>query len=308
MTGYHVYYKNGEFEEFHQIDLLVNLASNLLWKEIYGPIKTYCNEKYYLKLREYNIHSTYDYVNTSHLEQIPYKEYIQKYWSFCKIWATQDIQEDKFVILDNDFFINHDIGLDWSNNFIGYHKEAFYENSTLSPYLNPKTFWETEIVDSWDWGTHPVNCAFIYLNSKHLTNQWFKLALDTISRNKEKPEFEGNADTIFIEQRLLPALTHNLGLKQDTILPNTYLTYIIFNDYLHEWEPRIDSSEHSEWLNRHVKHIWGLKTMYDNPRWRNLIIDIVKEDLFEHFGETYIRSNFKKLLDEVDEIRNLSPN
>jgi hypothetical protein len=85
-----------------------------------------------------------------------------------------------------------------------------------------------------DWDIEPINCAFMYFNSKDLVNTWYAWAEGVINTTFYKTPLENNRDTIFIEQRLLPAIANTLKLKIDTLLPNVYLQYIEFNDEVGE--------------------------------------------------------------------------
>jgi hypothetical protein len=107
LTAYHVYYQNKDFGKYFEIDLLVQLASALLWKKAYGSIKLYCNKKFLDTLKEYHLDQVYDEINTTLMESIPYREYLPKYWSFCKIYLAKYLnqRESRFVILDTDLWI-----------------------------------------------------------------------------------------------------------------------------------------------------------------------------------------------------------
>lgn len=305
IPAYHVYYREKDMEEFYQIDLIVHLCSTMFWKYKHGPIKLYCNEKYLEILKHYNLHILYDEINTEVLENIPYKPYLFKYWSFCKTYVAKHISqtEDVFVLLDNDMWLRDDVGLDYNFNFIAYHKEAWSARSTQNPYAPPSEFLTEEELKEFNFKVNPVNCAFMYFNSKDLVNEWYKWATIVIERWKEREKLENNADTIFIEQRLLPSLVQKLNLKGKVILPNMYLSYVEFNEFGTEWYPLIDSSEESFALSQTIRHIWGLKAYYDNKKWRDVVLDVVYGDLNSTFHIEELQNSFPLLFKECHEIR-----
>ena len=142
LTAYHVYYQSKDFGKYYEIDLMIQLASVLFWKKNYGPIKLYCNQRFLDTLKQYNLDQCYDEINVDLLENIPYKSYLPKYWSFCKIYALNHISkiEDRFVILDTDLFILQDLGLDFNTDLLLYHPEIFKENQEQKTYMPPENF------------------------------------------------------------------------------------------------------------------------------------------------------------------------
>ena len=60
ITGYHVYTQNSSLKEYYQINLLVQLASILFWKQNYGPLKLYTDPQSLKILQEYNLDVLYD--------------------------------------------------------------------------------------------------------------------------------------------------------------------------------------------------------------------------------------------------------
>lgn len=281
MNGYHIYTKNKDFGEYHEIDILVNVASCIHWKKHYGPIKLYCNQEFLDYLKEYDADQFYDEIDVHTLENIPYKEHLDRYWSFCKIYIAKEISkvDDKFVILDNDFYPTQYYKFDESYDFIGYHKEAYNPHSEYNVYSDPRIFLSEENLSKLDWDIEPINCAFMYFNNKNLINTWYNWAEGVIKTNFHAPDLGLNRDTIFIEQRLLPAIANTLNLKIGTLLPNIYLQYIEFNEEGHEWFPMIDSHPKYRKHFNNFRHTWGLKKYYNIDKWRNLIIYLTFEDL-----------------------------
>jgi len=303
MTGYHVYFKNKEVEPYHEIDLLTTLLSCISWKKYYGLIKLFCNQEFLDYIKEYGLDKAYDEINVDVSDTIPYKEYLDKYWSFNKIHVAKLISqiEEKFVILDNDFYVSTYYEFNWDLNFLGYHHEAYNINSPDNVYLDPKVFLNEENCDKLNWGIPPINCAFMYFNSKNLIDTWYNWVLGVIEINKDKPKNDFNSDTIFIEQRLLPTLCDALNLSYETLLPNCYLQYIPFNDDGHEWFPLIDSDLKYRELFNNFRHIWGMKRYYNQEKWRQKISDIQLKDLKLYHNYSEISSNFPQIISKCEE-------
>ena len=297
LTAYHVYYQNKDFGEYFEIDLLVQLASALFWKKNYGPIKLYCNKKFLETLKQYDLDKVYDEVNTTLMESIPYKEYLPKYWSFCKIYLAKYLtqREERFVILDTDLWIREDIGLDFTLDLINYHEEIYKEKQTPLTYVSPKNFVSKSKFKEYNWDILPANGAFIYLNNKSLINKWYIEVIDVIESNKNKPKLEYNADTVFIEQRLLPVIADNMGLKRDVVFPSKYKTWITDVGDLSEWEPVLDSTERGAYLMDHCKHIWGIKNSYRYKEYRDIVLTAVNEHLEGGFNIEELEDQYPDL-------------
>jgi hypothetical protein len=299
MNGYHVFYHNKiEDDQFETINYLVQVASALFWKKNHGEIHLYCNSNFLKFIQKWKIESIYDSINTEVLDNVPIKEYIEKYWSFCKIEAAKDIVKThkEFVIIDTDLWIHDEINLDNSYSFIGYHPEMML-NHPSNPYLSPDIFLKKSDVLLFDWTISPINCAFIYLNSEHLVNQWYTWSLYIINNNKDLKKHEMSADTIFIEQRLLPTLTHSLNLKVGSLIPNMYLPHIPSDQFGSEWSPKIGFDEFNQYMTWNIKHVWGLKKYYSDPNIRNMVIELVTNSLDSYFDNW--NEDFILLLDDI---------
>lgn len=304
MNAYHVFYKSKEMGEYHEIDLLVNLASCLFWKKHYGHIKLYCNQEFLDYIKPYGLDKAYDEINIDVLENIPFKPLLNKYWSFCKIYAIKHISEieEKFVVIDNDFYpsLPHDI--DWECDFIGYHKENFDALHEDNVYETPQTFLEEINYSKLNWDVNPINCAFMYFSNKTLIDTWYSWAVGIIKNNAQNPHLPYNRDTIFIEQYLLAAIVSTLNLNSKVLLPNTYLQYISFNKHGHEWYPLIDSKPEYREIFDKFRHIWGLKRFYDQKEWRDFILGIVIDDLELNFNLDQLKIEYTLLLDSCAKI------
>ena len=302
MNAFHIYYqKDEEISNNDLINLLVQFASIKFWKKNQGEIHLYCNENHLNTLEKWGVDKFYDSINLDCLEDMPYFNYQDKYWSFCKIHAIKKIAElyDQFVVLDTDLWIQESIKIDPSFQIIGYHEEDVIEDQS-NPYINPSNFLNSFDINSIDWSMNPMNCAFLYLNSKELVDEWYKWVLKTIETNKEKETLVLSADTIFIEQRLLTAIAYTLKMRVGKLLPNVYQPHIPCDEFGNEWVPKIGYSLENQYVTWNIKHVWGLKKSYDDPEIRNMVISTVLSSL-DTFIEDW-KYDIPNLNKEVSEI------
>lgn len=309
IKGYHIYIQQKPDHDYSAIDHMATLASILFWKRNYGPITLFCNKEYLSTLQEYGLDSLYDNIDTTFLTTIPYQEHLSKYWSFCKT-AVANMLVDKgveeFVILDTDLWMKTKFPFDRDCGFIGYHPEEFDLSYSQNQYLHPETFVSKKVADQFDWTASPINCAILYLNNSHLVKEWYKWSCYIIESNKHKPNNIGSSDTLFIEQRLLPALASKLNIKVGTIQHNTYLTYVDttkVENFGKEWSPQLGNNEWSVRCAKEIKHIWGAKRLYEDKFIRELIIKVITEQLQEVFGEE-IKLRFPLLHSKISSIFN----
>jgi len=303
MNAFHIYYqKDEEISNNDLINLLVQFASIKFWKKNQGEIHLYCNENHLKTLEKWEIDKFYDSINLDCLEDMPYFNYQDKYWSFCKIHAIKKIAElyDEFVVLDTDLWIQESIKIDPSFQIIGYHEEDVIEDES-NPYVNPSNFLNSFDINSIDWSMNPMNCAFLYLNSKELVDEWYKWVLKTIELNKEKETLVLSADTIFIEQRLLTAIAYTLKMRVGKLLPNVYQPHIPCDEFGNEWVPKIGYNLENQYVTWNIKHVWGLKKSYDEAEIRNMVISTVVSSL-DTFIEGW-KNDIPDLNKEVIEIQ-----
>jgi hypothetical protein len=302
MNAFHIYYqKDEEISNNDLINLLVQFASIKFWKKNQGEIHLYCNENHLNTLEKWGVDKFYDSINLNCLEDLPYFNYQDKYWSFCKIHAIKKIAElyDQFVVLDTDLWIQESIKIDPSFQIIGYHEEDVIEDES-NPYVNPSNFLNSFDINSIDWSMNPMNCAFLYLNSKELVDEWYKWVLKTIDLNKEKETLVLSADTIFIEQRLLTAIAYTLKMRVGKLLPNVYQPHIPCDEFGNEWVPKIGYNLENQYVAWNIKHVWGLKKSYDEAEIRNMVISTVVSSL-DTFIEGW-KNDIPNLNKEVSEI------
>lgn len=299
MNAYHIYYQTKESKDpFDCINYLVQAASILFWKKNHGSIKLYCNSYYLKTIKKWGLNNLYDEINTDCLDNIIYQEYLDKYWSFCKIYVAKEVSktDKEFVILDTDMWIQEEIKIDKTFQFIGYHEEQMFIHPR-NPYISPQSFLSYQDVNLFNWDINPINCAFLYLNSKDLIDEWYKWVIKIIERNKNSEIRDISADTIFIEQRILPTIAHTLHMKVGTLIPNVYFPHIPADDQGNEWTPKIGFDEYNQYMTWNVKHVWGLKKMYNDLSIRDLIIQTVS-DCLDSFFENW-KEDLKIIYDSI---------
>jgi hypothetical protein len=159
---------------------------------------------------------------------------------------------------------------------------------------------------------NPMNCAFLYFNSKELVDEWYKWVIKTIDRNKENETKTLSSDTVFIEQRLLPAIAHTLNMRVGKLIPNVYYPHVLFDagpldvvtrgeNFGKEWEPRIGFNLENQYVTWNIKHVWGLKKTYNDPEIRNMVISTVVSSL-DTFIEGW-KNDIPDLSKEVSEVQ-----
>lgn len=298
MVGYHVFYKSKEDSKWEGINYLVQIASILFWKKYFGQCNLYCNRKFLKSIKKWGIDKLYDNINTECLENIPDIGNLKcnitglpKYWSFPKILAIKDISKynNEFVVFDTDLWIEKNIHFNSDYDFIGYHKEQV-DDHINNPYIEPSNFLDEVSLNLFDWSQSPINCAILYFNNKELIDEWYTWCLKVIDLNKDKENTRATSvDTIFIEQRLLPTIAKRLNLKIDTIIPNIYIPQNKRNG--EEWNPPCGYTEDNKILTKSIKHVWGIKALFDNIKVRRLILDNLSNSLFKEFPEVKIKFN-----------------
>lgn len=278
MRGYHIYYHfQKEENPYEYIDFLCQLCSILFWKKNFGYIELVCNKEFLDKVERWGLDKYYDDINTTLFDNLPHKDKLETFWSFPKIYAIKHISNfvDKFCVLDTDLWIYERLDFDLENQLVGYHREDITDNEE-NPYLNPGKY----LKEDYDWSVKPINCAFLYFNSNDLISKWYSKSLEVIeSFNSEKSP--NSADTVFIEQRLLPTICKELKMKYSTLIENTYLPGSKKDGS--EWNPIIGfTSENLERFNN-IKHVWGLKKMYSDDSIRNMVLSVCKMSLDHYF-------------------------
>ena len=284
MIGYHIFYQQ-EDKEFHIADYFVQLASIMFWKQNFGEIRLCCNSKFLDSIKEYNLDGLYDDINVDILNDIPYKESLKKYWSFPKIYATYQISkiESKFCVIDTDLWTPNKFTWDESKDFVAFHYEDYKLEFKNNPYLHENIFINEALLNSDNliWDELPLNCAFMYFNNTKLISEWYDICLQVINLNKKAKTKKNDVYTLFIEQRLISAICKGYNYDYDTLIPSIYRTY--HSKKIKAWEPELDHNDISTAAGC-IRHVWGLKSNYNEPQFVINLTKIVFDDLHNNFG------------------------
>lgn len=305
MKGYHIYYKyNDNNSKYDYVDFLGQLCSILFWKLNYNEIHLICNKSFYKSVKDWGLDKYYDSIDIEIFDHIPNTDKLNIYWSFPKIFAINHISqtEESFCVLDTDIWIYDQLEFNQNHALVGYHLESL-ASDILSPYVDVNTFSTSQ---EYNWNTTPVNCAFLYLNSKDLISEWYKEALFVIENTSDLVEVN-SSHTVFIEQRLLSTVCKKLNLKFSTLLENTYIPFAPKDGS--EWIPQIGYTTENLNRSQNIKHIWGLKKMYDDSQIRNMVLGVCKISLDQFFPdwELYNTKLSEELYKNIDleELKNI---
>jgi hypothetical protein len=297
MLGVHVFEKRGPIEWEDEM-LAVNLLSILSWKKFHGPIHLYTNEEYLETLRKWGIDKFYDKIDTHTLKQIPDRLNQKDYWAFGKIHVAGEISEP-FVLIDTDLWLNGPLEFDNDYSFVAYHYENFDIESKLNPYVDFDNFIPEKWIGRWNKDIMPVNTALLWFNNNVLKNEWIEIAKEiALQPNQTSLEDRfGSKKMVLIEQRILPMLAYERGLKYDTFIYHIYQSHLIGNREGFEWDPPTrDWNEQERKDFSKIRHIWGAKKYFKfDKEFKRDVFDCILYD-FEPFKE---KEEFKKLLSKL---------
>lgn len=256
IKAYHVFTQYQPIP-FLGVNLLVQLASALHWKRLYGSIGLICNEPFYRLLEQYpgflDVYDTVDYTSLNVENQTVW-------WAAPKILCNEFIPESEYVILDTDLIV-----LDYFNpahetfSWCGFHRETFNDVSYkhISELTDEQSLIEAEAI--------PVNTALLYVKDKALITEWVnkaKAIMDTVV-----PEEISKSYMITLEQLLLPTITEVQGKTSSYVITNIADTSKKYKQQEPLWTPNAyDRKEFTKGnvLNvlKYMKHIWGAKNPY----------------------------------------------
>jgi hypothetical protein len=299
MNGYHIYYEFSDGKDnYEYLTFLSHLCSILFWKKNFGNINLICNQEFLEKIKYWELDKYYDNIDTKLFKVIPHSNKLEVFWSFPKIYGIKYISnfEDEFCVLDTDLWIYDSISFDKKCELVGYHKELI-NDSENNPYKDPKKWIQN---DDLDWTTSPLNCAFLYFNSKKLIDYWYSKAFNIIS-DFNSAMSENSADTVFIEQRLLPTICKKLNMNYTTLIENVYNPDSEKDGS--EWIPQIGYTEENEKKFMNIKHVWGLKKMFSDIDIRNMVSYTCKNSLDYYFPGWELNNEkiFNHLIDDMKE-------
>jgi len=311
MNGYHTYYRfEHDFfknnNKYEAIEVLAQLASILFWKKNYGPIKLYANTEHLNILKKYGIEKEYDSIDTDLLDSIPYKDKINRYWSFSKIYVAKELAKSntEFCIIDVDLWIKESGLIKTDSDFSLFHEEHFDENLGYTNYHDPINWMHEDDVEKFDWSCWPMNCAIMYFKNrtKELIDTWYNEVTKVIVLDKDPENVKNKKSTVFVEQRLLPTVANKLGISYSSIKPNAFLVYtfkqnIVWNQ---KWKPFLNSSDESLRIENLITHIWGRKYKYNEDFFRRHAINEIIVDLQQFPG---IEQKYQKLFNDCYQLK-----
>ena len=295
MLGIHVWEKR-KFDKYDPIMHAVCLLSILSWKKFHGKIHLYTNEAYLNDLKSWGIDKYYDKIDLDTLKEIP-KEINQKeYWAWGKLQVAKK-QRPPFVMIDNDLWINEALNLPIENALTGYHFEKFDREFGSLTYPDFDTMIPKKYLGKWKKWIMPVNMALCFINSKDLLDTWIKYAEEISMNVTPAMEDYPSAKICFVEQRLLPMIAYELGMKWGTFVEpiyNTHLSHLRngseWTPQLHDWSPEM-LSDFSKF-----KHVWGLKHYFHEEQTRSIVINHIISTFDTYPKE---KEKHKDLLDEI---------
>lgn len=294
MLGVHVWEKR-EFNKYDPIMHAVCLLSVLTWKKFHGKMYLYTNEAYLQDLQNWGIDQYYDKIDTVKLKEIDDDIDLKEYWAWGKLHVAKDLKPP-YAMVDNDLWLNEALNIPFDNAFTGYHYENFDSDMLESQYPDFDEMIPKKYIGKWKKWILPVNMAVCCVNSKHLQTEWLKIA-DDIVKHKSKEDYGPSAKICFVEQRLLPMVAYELGMKYGTFIEPIYNSQFVHLQNGSEWTPNFrywDDNMVREFSK--IKHVWGLKHALHDENIRNAIVFQVTST-FDMFPEE--KEKHKDLLEEI---------
>lgn len=281
IKAYHVFTQYKPIT-FLGVNLLVQLASALHWKKLYGSIGLICNEPFYRLLEQYpgflEVYDTIDYTSLNVENQTVW-------WAAPKILCNEIIHESEYVVLDTDMIV-----LDYFKpvhetfSWCGFHREVFNDTSYrhLSELTDEQALIEGE--------SNPINTALLYVKDKDIITEWVnkaKVIMSTIV-----PEEITKAYMITLEQLLLPTLTEVQGKTYSYVIKNIADTSKKYKNQEPLWTPNAYDREEFNKGNvinvlKYMKHVWGAKDPYLDETISYLIYNIMNDitNIFPEYKE-----------------------
>lgn len=261
LPAYHAYYFFGKEGATAPVLLMAQLLSARLWKQHWGDIRLVCNKGHLEQLQEYGIEQEYTDVLPTLQERDP------RWWSLAKLEAAKvgAASKQPFAVLDTDLWFTGKLDTFAPEAQLQMlHWEGFDEEAPDSPYCRPSIITSLNL-PSWE---KAANAAFMYFNDQALVDRWLEVSFRLFHKNSHwtRP-LPNNQETIFLEQRLLPALALHGRKDVRILLPTT------FNGHLthlqeHCWEPLLSTLPQLQ----QVRHLWGDKSKLSEDATRQRII------------------------------------
>lgn len=284
IPGYHTYrtFYPDKLSPFEPIDLLVQLASALTWRQYMGPIHLHCDPAHLARLETYGIDRVYADITTSLLGPADLPD--PRYWAFGKLLTAEflaDVHGNQgFALVDTDLWLTGkpDLFRGQPPKYVGLHWESFQEAYADTPYLHPRELdadWETIPAN---WQGPAVNCALLYLRDPELVHEWVEQAARIMRADQGSHPRGFSREIVHVEQRLLPALVRGRGDEFQVILESAYRTELPHGpaaEGLSRWTTPLEQLP----ARNLIRHVWGGKNCYDDPLKRQQVVSAVLRDL-----------------------------
>ncbi|NDB85464.1 MAG: hypothetical protein EB127_22595, partial [Alphaproteobacteria bacterium] len=244
-----------------------------------------------------------DFVDTDLLQTKPDGINYNEFWAFSKLLVIKNLvnSTEPFTIIDTDLWIHSPLKISNTLDVIMYHKEDYDEEFPKNIYTDFLEF----IPDSvkylnLDKCILPTNCALLHIKSRGFIETWYNLCVDICKYNWTIQPTNGSTKMCFIEQWLLPMLLTKMGYNYGTFIPQTYLSHKIDIGGGLEWYPTIENSSEiqaSEF--RNIKHVWGLKKLFNNIYIKKIVTETTLKDMSDYdiIGNPHDKA-YKQLISE----------
>lgn len=282
LTGVHIFEKLGPIEWEDEL-IAIQAISALSWKKFHGRIELYCNEEHLESLKKWGVDKIYDKIDTKLLSQAPININKEDCWSFCKIYVSSKL-EPPFVLVDTDLWITNELEFDTSKSFVSYHEENYDWSQPYNFYVNFNNFVPEKYINYFDLTVNPTNVALLFWNDKNLLKSWYDIVYEILSENRNC-ELTSTQKTTFLEQWLLPMNAVNQGKDYGVLIPQKYNSYVI-GDFFHPelWSPPVSGWNETHYYNfDKIKHVWGLKKMFNDEK--------IVRDIFNVLLKTTLECN-----------------
>lgn len=214
-------------------ETLLQVASAIIYKEEFGPIKLYCDQEaldYYRKIDIVKIYDDVELLDNNILKGIDQT----KYFATAKILAQLECEEEECIFVDMDLLMVSSLMKSW-----------LYTESCS--FLHKET---THVYDK-DWEGIAINSAFNYWKDKNLRRKYAAEVLKLMRK--------GNLSMIDVEQGYL-----HYFIIENNLFPNYYLENIwdtSTNDFLYS----VPKKDIQEIMNTFFHQWGGGKELSENP-------------------------------------------
>jgi hypothetical protein len=237
MKGYHVAFSPpvrdiySSLLDMRAYELLTLCLSCLFWKKHNGEIKLYCDDNFYLKLKNMDLLWLWDEVDNITMRSIPKNLDHNKFWSYSKMYINS-LQTEPFFNIDLDLFTRQPIK-DYKTDFVFAHYEIV--DSRKNQYYDfhkQKEF--KEFFKGFKLHPAAVNTSVLGVNNVGAYKEFMKWIDEFVIDNwiPIPTPVRRHAQVLFTEQRLMFSWCLNNGYTMDTIMDRAFdMNSLEFFDY-----------------------------------------------------------------------------